>query len=228
MAEQTTYTIPTDMPGSIDEDLREELRDVWGLGIGSAGFAALSSFEFTNRYDVENGGILPAERLTDFPIDLPPRPELTEQYEALRLLQNHVEHVLSSPNSDVEYGDSSICDQWYQHVHERLTNGSGGEQALGAQQGSRVDHTAQTYRDCYGDGEQVTDFKFITQTQPDESEQLRLFGFGIFDHGEQVQVPVALETEVSLPIYPQSEHELAHAVELLDEFPAKPSAGTPT
>ena len=47
-AEQTTYTIPTDMPESIDEALRDELRDVWGLGVGSAGFAALASFELTN------------------------------------------------------------------------------------------------------------------------------------------------------------------------------------
>lgn len=227
-AEQTTYTIPTDLPESIDEALRDELRDVWGLGVGSAGFAALSSFELTNRHDVEHGVILPAERLADFPVDLPPRSALTEQYEALRLLQNHVEHVLSSPNSDVEYGDGSICDQWYQHIHDRLTNGSNGEDALGAQQGSRVDHTAQTYRDCYGDGEQVTDFKFITQTQPDESEQFRLFGFGIFDHGEQVHVPAAPETEAPLPVYPQSDRDLQNAVELLDEFPAKPSAGAPT
>jgi hypothetical protein len=179
------------------------------------------------RYDVDNGIVLPRERLEDFPVDLPPRSELTEQYEALRLLQNNIKHVLASPDASVEHGDDSYCNLWYRQVHERLINGTPEEDSLGVQQQDRVNFTAQTYRDCYGDGDKVTDFACIKITQPDESEQLRLFGFGIFDHSETVRVPVSPVSEEPLPIYPQSRNELDYAIQLLNEFPSKPDTGVP-
>lgn len=100
-----------------------------------------------------------------------------------------------------------------------ISNGVEGVDGLGAQQSQRVDHSTQLYRDCFGDAEQVTDSTFIEMSYPSESEQLRLFGFGIFEHGENVEVPVAPESGEPLPVYPQSQNELDHAVELLDEFP---------
>lgn len=212
------------IPDSVPDDLISQLGPVWKPGVGSAGLADLASSEVNRRYDVNNGIVLPRTRLEDFPVELPPRSELTEQYEALRLLQNDIETVLSSPEADVEYGDGSYCDLWYEKVHERLVSDSSEVDSLGFQQRDRLDFTVQTYRDCFGDGNEVTDFACINRTQPDESEQLRLFGFGIFDHGETVSVPESPKSGEPLPIYPQSQHEFDQAVQLLDEFPLKPKA----
>jgi len=223
-ADTLTFGIPGDKPVDIEEDLSAELDTVWSPGIGTAGFAALTTMEVERRYDVEDGIVLPADRLDDFPIALPSRSEVTELYEAFRLLKTTVDHVLSSPEASVEHDDNSICDQWQDEIQKRLTKGTDGADALGAQQSSRTDHTVQTYRDCYGNGSEITDYEFVEWSQPNESEQLRLFGFGIFDHGEDIQVPVAPESENPLPVYPQSKSELEQAIELLDEFPSKPSA----
>ncbi|TKR27992.1 hypothetical protein [Natronomonas salsuginis] len=219
-----TFGIPGDKPIEIADDLSAELDRVWSPGIGTAGFAALTTMEVERRYDVDDGIVLPAERLNDFPVALPPRSEVTELYESLRLLKATVDHVLSSPDASVEDGDNSVCDRWQDELEKRLTSGTDGADSLGAQQNSRTDHTVQTYRDCYGNGSEITDYKYIEWSQPSESEQLRLFGFGIFEHGEEVKVPVAPESERPLPVYPQSESELEQAIELLDEFPSKPSA----
>lgn len=220
------FGIVGEIPDSVPEELESELNHVWGVGVGAAGLAALTSNEVQRRYDVPKGVVLPRERLEDFPVELPERSELTEQYEALRLLQNNIEQVLSSSEAGVEYGDDSYCDLWYRQVHERLVGNDSGLDSLGAQQRDRLDFTAQMYRDCYGNGDQVTDFAWFELEQPDETEQLRLFGFGIFDHNESVQVPVSPESEEVLPIYPQSQSEFEYAVELLDEFPTRPNTAT--
>lgn len=109
-----------------------------------------------------------------------------------------------------------------------MQEGSFGEKGLGEQQAGRTDHSAQLYRDCYGDGDKVTDFTCIQTGLPSESQQLKLFGFGVFDYDEDVEVPVSPESGEPLPVYPQSQQELNHAIDLLDEFPAKPSTGTPS
>lgn len=222
------FGITGEIPETVPNKLKSQLTRAWGVGVGSAGLAALTSTEIQRRYDVEDGIVLPRERLEDFPIELPVRSELTEQYEALRLLQSHIEHVLSSSEAAVEYDDGSYCDRWYQHVHERLVGDDMEEDSLGAQQRDRLDFTVQTYRDCYGDGDKVTDFACIEHAHPTESEQLRLFGFGIFEHHETVRVPVSPNSGETLPVYPQSQHELDHAIELLDEFPLKPASTMPS
>lgn len=222
------FGIVGEIPTHVPEDLNSQINHVWGHGVGAAGFAALSSIEVQREYTVEDGIVLPHDRLEDFPVKLPPRSELTEQYEAFRLLQSHIEQVLSSPEADVEYGDGSCCDLWYQEIHERLFDENSVHTPLGAQQRNRLNFAVQTYRDCYGDGEKVTDFDYIKRSQPSESEQVRLFGFGIFSHGETIRVPISPESEEPLPIYPQSQHELDHATGLLDEFRAKPETGSPS
>lgn len=222
------FGIAGEIPAHVPDSLKSQLDHVWGLGVGAAGFAALSSMEVRRQYAVEDGIVLPHDRLEDFPVELPPRSELTEQYEAFRLLQSHIEHVLSSPEADVEYGDGSYCDLWHREIHERLYDKNSVHTPLGAQQRDRLDFEVQTYRDCYGDGENVTDFVYVKRSQPNESEQVRLFGFGIFSHGETVRVPVSPKSEEPLPIYPQSQHEFDHAVGLLEEFKSKPETGSPS
>lgn len=226
------YDIAGEIPDPLPDGLRAKIVDVYSHSVtGDSvygdmepnGFAELSRIESRSRYDVEEGMVLPRERLEDFPVELPPRSELTEQYEAFRLLQNHVNHVLESPNAGVEHGDGSPCDQWYGQIQGRLQDGSNGADGLGVQQANRAKHSTQLYRDCYGDGEQVTDFACLTMDQPSESQRLRLFPFGIFEHDDVVDVPVAPESETPLPVYPQSEQELLQASMLLAEFPDTPS-----
>jgi hypothetical protein len=219
-----TFGIIGEMPDSILPDLKSQLRSLWSAGFGTAGLAALATIGVQQRHDVGNGIVLPRERLEDFPVEIPPRSEITEQYEAFRLLQSHIDHVLASPEAGVKHGDGSYCNSWYEQVHQRLAEENHGIESLGTQQRDRLDFTVQTYRDCYGDGDKVTDFACVGVAHPDESEQLRLFGFGIFDHGESVRVPVAPDSETTLPVYPQSQRELDHAIELLDEFPLEPEA----
>lgn len=229
------YCIAGDIPDTVPEELKSKLVPVYansvvgdevepGKQMNPSGFAELARIEVRLDYDVDEGMVLPRGRLEDFPVELPPRSELTEQYEAFRILQNHVDWVLSSPEADVEHGDESVCEKWYNHIKIRLQVGADGEDGLGSQQNTRVDHSATVYRDCYGDGEQITDFTCIEMTQPDESQRLNLYAFGPFDHGEQVEVPVAPESREPLPVYPKSQQELDHALELLDEFSARPRA----
>jgi hypothetical protein len=229
------YCIAGDIPDTVPEELNSKLVPVYaksvvgdevepGQQMDPSGFAELASIEVRLDYDVDAGMVLPRGRLEDFPVELPPRSELTEQYEAFRVLQNHVDRVLSSPEADVEHGDKSACQKWYNHIKIRLQVGADGEDGLRSQQNTRVDHSATVYRDCYGDGEQITDFRCIEMSQPDESQRLNLYAFGPFDHGEQVEVPVAPESSEPLPVYPKSQQELDHALELLDEFSARPEA----
>lgn len=152
--------------------------------------------------------MLPKTRLEEFPVDLPPRSELTELYEVFRLLESAVERVLSSSKTGVEQGDGSPCDRWYQVIKRRLYTGDDVIKNVppsGAQQEARVNHSVQEYRACYGDGSTVTDFDCIQISQPRESEETQLFGLGVFDHGEKIRVPVAPDSSVALPIYPQNE-----------------------
>jgi hypothetical protein len=221
------YDIAGEIPESVPEELESKIGDVLHESIGIAAFAELSRIEIKSRYGVADGMVLPRERLDDFPVNTPPRSELTEQYEAFRLQQKHVGEVLESPDAGVVHGDGSFCDQWYHQIQSRLQDGTNGEKGLGEQQSERANHSAQLYRDCYGDGDKVTDFACIQMGQPSETQQLRLFGFGIFDHGQNIRVPVAPESEEPLPVYPQSQQELNHAIELLNEFTAKPSPGAP-
>lgn len=220
------YDIAGEIPESVPEELENRIGEVLWESIGIAAFAELSRIEIRSRYGVDDGMVLPRERLQDLPVDVPPRSDLTEQYEAFRLLQNHVNRVLSSPEAGVEHGDGSPCDRWYDQVQGRLQAGSSGEKGLGEQQAERVDYSAQLYRDCFGDGDKVTDFVCINMSQPSESQQLKLFPFGIFDQGEDIKVPVAPDSGDPLPVYPQSQYALDQAIELLDEFSAKPSTGT--
>lgn len=215
---RSQYDIAGSIPETVPRELEQKIGEVLGESVGIAAFAELSRIEIRSRFDVDDGMVLPRERLEDFPVKLPPRSELTEQYEAFRILRNTVQRVLENSES-VEHGDGSYCDQWYMEISERISNGVDGVDGLGAQQSQRVDHSTQLYRDCFGDGEQVTNFTFLEMGYPSESEQLRLFGFGIFEHGENVEVPVAPESGEPLQVYPQSQNELDHAVELLDEFP---------
>jgi hypothetical protein len=215
------------MPEFVDDDLEGELRPVWGEGIGAAGFAALHNIEVRRRYGEQSGVVLPTGRLQEV-VDFPDRSELTELCEAFRLLQEAVDRVLSSSEASVTHGDGSVCDRWARDIERlRIEDGADDAPPLTAQQRSRVDHSVQTYRDCYGDGKRVTDFGVVESARPSESEQLRLFGFGIFDHGEEIRVPVAPDSGRPLPVYPQSTNELDRARELLDEFPARPGAGAP-
>jgi hypothetical protein len=219
-----TYTIPDDYPLPVSEALRTELDTVWSPGVGTAGFAALTSIELERRYGTDTGVILPRERLDEFPVELPSRSEVTELYEAFRLLQSAIDHVLSSPKAGVTHGDESPCDRWHHAVKGRITGDTKGIVGLGPQQQSRVAHSVSEYRIWYGDGETVTDFKLVTVTSPTEVQHLRLFGVGIFEHREQVQVPVAPKSETPLPVYPQSDAELEDALNLLDEFPVRPES----
>lgn len=217
------------MPDVVSDDLREKLSMFWGEGVGTAAFAALHLLEVRRRYSVEDGLVVPRSRLADFPVDLPPRSELTELYEAFQLLESAVEHVLISPEAGVTMGDGSPCDRWYHEIQERRTGDSetNGVPSLGSQQKTRVKHSVEEYRDCYGDGTRICDFATIEMTPPSEAELVRLFGFGIFEHGERVEVPVAPDSEIPLPVYPRTKEELNRALSLLDEFPSRPRSGSP-
>jgi|AntDeeMinimDraft_5_1070356.scaffolds.fasta_scaffold03117_2 hypothetical protein len=219
---RSQYDIAGSIPETVPQKLESKINEVLGESIGIAAFAELSRIELRSRYGVDDGMVLPRERLEDFPVELPLRSELTEQYEAFRILKNTVQQVLESSSTMVEHGDGSYCDQWYMEISERINNGTDGVDGLGVQQRDRVDYSTQLYRDCYGDGNQVTDFAYIELSNPTESEQLRLFGFA-FEHGADVKVPVAQKSGQPLPVYPQSQQELDYALELLDEFPAKPA-----
>jgi len=217
------YDIVGEVPETVPEDLKWKINEVLGESIGVAAFAILSRIEVWSKYDVDDGMVIPRERLDNFPVEVPPRSELTEQYEAFRLLQNHIQRILESPETDREHGDGSPSELWYRRVHEQLI-ADGAVPSLGTQQHNRVDHSAQLYRDCFGNGDKVTEFSCIEMTVPNESEQLELYEFGPFDYGEEVEVPIAPESGDPVPVYPQSQQELDYALALLDEFPKKPDA----
>lgn len=221
------FGIPGDMPEPIDDDLQSELDEIWLPGRFAAGFAVLHSLEIEHRFGKENGLVIPKERIEDIPVERPPRSELTELYEAFRLLHNTIDVVLESEEVSVTRGDNSPCDRWHQEIQKVLNDEwHDGSDSLGVQQRGRVEYSTQQYRDCYGDGDQITDFAEVDLSQPSESDQLRLFGFGVFEHGEQVMVPLAPESETPLPVYPQTNAELDDAKELIAEFPTQPSTGS--
>jgi hypothetical protein len=102
------------IPGPIDEidvaehvhkDLKSELGQVWGWGIGTAGFAALTTMEVQSKYDVKGGIALPKSRLADFPVDsstcpnkkeIPPN-ELADLYEGFFTVIARCTFKINSP-----------------------------------------------------------------------------------------------------------------------------------
>lgn len=215
-----------EMPDILEKGLANRISPFWGEDIGTAGFAALHSIEGRKRFGDENCLVIPKSRLEEFPVNLPTRTEITELYEAFRIHEGNIERVLSSPATGVDFEDGSPCYRWLKEIRARRIGNDIEIDAppLGEQQKIEVGHTVQEYRDCFGDGETVTDFEFVEITQPVEAEVVRLYGFGIFQHGESIRVPVAPASNTPLPVYPQSESAFKQARKLLDEFPRQPPA----
>jgi hypothetical protein len=198
-----------DVAEHVDEDLKSELGHVWGTGIGTAGFAALTTMEVRSEYDVKGGIALPKSRLTDFPVDSSTRPEkkeippneLTDLYEGFFTVK---ESLPEDTNLLWQYAIESIL-----FDEEGLAN----ETSYGEQQAETNDFDILTYRTQYGDGDRVTEFPAITTDPPAKQDQQFV--------DEDTQLPVSPESKQVVPINPDPE-ALSDAFSILNEFPSEP------
>lgn len=216
-------------PDDLPEKLEERIASIWveqGAGI----FVAFHSKEVRKRGSkIDEGLVLPRERIDDYPVSPPPRTELSDLYEALLQFKSAVDRILTAEETDVHHGSDSHCERWHAELENYLfgTRDSTEDEeipALGAQQRHRASTSITSYRDFYGDGDAITNFEEIKVEQVDDEAGVLLYGLGVFETGEHIFAPVAPESDQPLPLYPKSEAELERGRELLEEFPDYPKA----
>ena len=137
----------------------------------------------------------------------PPPNELADLYESFLILLDHLPE-------DTHPG-------WTFAIETVLFGGEGLDPDVacyGEQQATRNDFKITTYRERYGNGSRVTNFRTIDTAVVTPSDEPGL--------EEPVRLPVAPTSGVPLPLS-VAEGDLASAVSLVDEFPAEPGAARP-
>jgi hypothetical protein len=144
--------------------------------------------------------------------------ETAELYEAFGRFQAFLDSVCTA----LEFDGNSPTQLWYESIRDRW-GGSGPEDApsYGDQQRDRNTFSMDDYRDEFGDGDAVTEFKKVDLVEPDE--HIRTVLPDSIGSLENV-VPVAPESGDPLPVVVRSQAELEAAQELLAEFPSNPEA----
>jgi len=143
-----------------------------------------------------------------------PPNELAELYDAFGRFHALLDSVIDKLDQD----EATTVKKWQQAVSEYWRgSGPSGASSYGRQQRDRNEFSIHEYRDAFGDGDQVTDFRHHDVESVDERVRAAL------DDLDPV-VPVAPESDTPLPILVQDDNDLAAAKALLLEFPAYPEA----
>jgi hypothetical protein len=150
-----------------------------------------------------------------------PANELAELYVAFDRFQHLLTELADELDTDgttpMEHWADAVADHWGE-------DGPDGAPNYGVQQRDRNDFSIQEYRDAHGDGDRVTDFHHVEFAHVDDRIK-HLLGDTISDWDHAV--PVAPESNTSLPVAIASTEALDTATELLDEFPNYPDADRP-
>lgn len=141
--------------------------------------------------------------------------ELAELYD----LFYHFQKLVDAAAEEQGHRNGDPARDWANIIGEFLNHGHPeGAPGWGEQQSDRNDLYISEYRDVYGDGTRVTEFHYVSTTEPPA---------GIEEPGSDrssERIPVAPESDTPFPVLVEDEEELADAVSLLEEFPAFPAA----
>lgn len=208
------FTIPEpidniDVAEHVDDDLKSELGQVWGKGIGTAGFAALTTMEVESKYDVKGGIALPKSRLTDFPVDSSSRPDKKE------IPPNELADLYEGFFTVRESLPETVDPLWRYSIESILFDKEGlaNETSYGEQQAEKNNFDISAYRIQYGNGKRVTEFPAISTDTPLKRDKKYV--------DENTQLPVSPKSKQVVPINPDSD-DLSEAFSILNEFPSEP------
>ncbi|WP_330630528.1 DUF4011 domain-containing protein [Halocatena halophila] len=150
------------------------------------------------------------------------RSPLAEHYECFRLFQTAVQYVVTHRGLQEEDTQSQPIVAWQSDL-EALVYGDGLDGATtgyGDQQRDRTDFTISSYRELFGDGNNVTEFQCIDTVPLTEDD---LAGIDTAQLPASPVRPIAPESSEPLPITVDTADELAAARSLLAEFPSEPA-----
>lgn len=159
---------------------------------------------------------------TDATLD--PNP-LSEHYELFYRLQSLLEDIVNHSSEISKVTDDELLEKWETEVND-IVFGDGpaaDSSHYAEQQSSRNSHTMKEYRKTYGNGEKVTAYQCVDTSRISDDVEELLEKKQIIEMNEQIQVPVAPDSGLALPIIVSDERELEKATELINEFPAEPS-----
>ena len=159
---------------------------------------------------------------TDTNID--PNP-LSEHYELFYRLQFLIEEVIDSIGGTGKIENSDVLERWEKAINNVAFGDGLAEDSphYAQQQSSRNSHTMKEYRAAYGNKEKTKVYQCVETATANTDTKHLLIDQQIVDPNEQIQLPIAPESEIALPIIVSDEEELKNAIELLNEFPAEPS-----
>lgn len=144
--------------------------------------------------------------------------ELTELYDSLHSLKQAIDTLIKV--SEIEEGPTVT---WRDTLAAFLDSGlDDWDTGYGKQQLNRSGTSAAEYREEFGDGDRVTDFRIIERTAP--SPLLKGL-HSRFSDNTWVVVPIAPSSRTPLPVVIDSDSGLVEAKNLLTEFPEVPDIG---
>jgi len=166
----------------------------------------------------------PTNNVDTADVSLDPNP-LSEHYELFYRLQFLIEEVIDSVGSTDKIENSDVLERWQKAV-DNVAFGDGladDSPHYAQQQSSQNSHTMKEYRAAYGNREKITIYQCVETARVSNDIKNLLIDQQIIDPNEQIQLPIAPESEIALPIIVSDEEELKNAIELLNEFPAEPN-----
>jgi len=153
---------------------------------------------------------------------------LAEYYELFRTFDSLLERLIESDQTAYRVGGDHPMNQWRSEVND-IVFGSGPTEDspnYGKQQGSRNPHKMSEYREVFGDGEMVTEYQSVQAEQLNGDDAAVLIEKQVIDPDEQISLPVAPQSGVSLPLAVSSQEGLEEAVAFLQEFPPEPDTAS--
>lgn len=185
--------------------------------------------------EIDSGSDQPTDRTDEEKRDeteddgaIEPNP-LAEQYELFRQFESLLGRIVDADGTAYRWGGDQSMNAW-RTVIDGLLSGAGAEDApcYGEQQSRRSDVSMTEYREAFGDGDRVTEYRTLPTATLDGDDVAPLQERGILEPGERIEIPVAPESGVRLPVVVTTREEFEEATALLAEFPSEPEPELPS
>jgi hypothetical protein len=151
---------------------------------------------------------------------------LTELYEAFRGVRTALLMAFRSNNSDINEDDLNRPIVQYEKVLAAFVGTTDTETqeilGYGPQHVERVEHKAAEYREQYGNGEWITDYRCIDVEPLSENTRQTLSSHNLVEYPSLLVKPTTPRTELPVPELVTKDEELSRALSILTRFPHKP------
>lgn len=158
-------------------------------------------------------------------VDINPCP-LTELYEAFRGVRTALLTAIRSDESEVEEDDLTAYTVQYEKIlasfSGKTKTESGEVLGYGPQHVDRVNHKVSDYRERYGNGEWITDYRCIEVEPLTQNTRQTLSSHNLVEFPSLLVKPVTPRTRIPIPELVTTEDDFKRAISILSRFPHRP------